>query len=229
MDQPDFADLNSRIDAYRGLDADALPTLWTPERVQERLVEAFGVLRRSAGRVGPRGPGSAWPSVLQNMEEWIDAEAIVQAQLDGRDWMARRMVDRAVTEIAKERDRRAGEAVSHDARPTADETSRADEALGWALEILRLKPLHADALQLFALCHAYDLDIAKVLRRRTVRVDRMVAVSQAALVAAGDAAPVRRQDVAPGKVYSRTRLDAWRKEGAAIIAAALNRRRIIVR
>ena len=49
--------------------------------------------------------------------------------------------------------------------------------------------------------------------------------------AAADVKPikVRRGDVWPGKVFTRWRVDHWRKEAAAAIAAALNRDKVAVR
>jgi hypothetical protein len=282
MDQPDvadFSDLNSRQEAFRGVAPDAPPRLWTPEHVQTRLIEAFAVLRRWPGRVGPTEFGCIWPTIFQDFEEFVDTEAIRAALLFDRERLARLLVDEGVNEIMAERDRRAGEAAAREAPPTADENSRAEEALQWAVLFLGDKPMHADALQIFALCHAYRLDIAKVLRRRALRADRLVVVRQAdeddlrarrrrdvvaepcawantrleaardadharniranaviraqrAIEAAGDAVKpikVRRRDVMPGKCFSRTRLDAWRKEAAALVSGALNRRGIVVR
>jgi hypothetical protein len=40
---------------------------------------------------------------------------------------------------------------------------------------------------------------------------------------------VRRGDVMPGKVFTRVRLNVWRKEGAAVVAKALRKDKVQVR
>lgn len=48
--------------------------LWTPPLVKDVLVDAFRLLRRTAGRVGPGGLKAYWPEFQNNPEDWADAD-----------------------------------------------------------------------------------------------------------------------------------------------------------
>jgi hypothetical protein len=240
---------------------DPAPTVWTPAQVQIRLVAAFGVLRRSSMTIGPRQFGSNWPAIVQEtpalaeIEEWTRLRAEWEKDVE----------DRAD-------------------RPTSVEIEMAEEALGWGMRYLRDAPLLSDALHLHALCTAFRLNMAKLLRKRCLRAAVLIERRQAdedrnraarrldlasgALAwrnrrlsdaaergvltaerkeritanarirlerALRDAGPsvqaiiVRRGDVMPGKVFTRVRLNVWRKEGAAVVAKALRKDKVQVR
>lgn len=133
-------DLSSRIEAIGEED---IPTQWTPEHVQNRLVEAFGILARSGTRVGPRQHANGWPAMIHEFADLVDAQA------------------RALAE--KERQQERGP------RPTAEELSRMNEALAWPLHHLDGRPLQADALMLWAYATALGRDMSAMLHARKKR------------------------------------------------------------
>jgi hypothetical protein len=61
-------DLASRIEA---LGEEDIPTQWTPEHVQNRMVEAFRLVRRNP-RVGPRINANGWPDYLREFSDLTD-------------------------------------------------------------------------------------------------------------------------------------------------------------
>ena len=68
-------DLQSRIDAYSGTDPDSdIPTIWTPEHVGARMIEAFEVLAKIPERVGPASPANAWPAYMHEFHELIGVQ-----------------------------------------------------------------------------------------------------------------------------------------------------------
>lgn len=130
-------DLASRIEAIGEGD---IPTAWTPEHVQNRMVEAFDILARSGTRVGPRQHANGWPAMIHEFADLVDAQA------------------RALAE--KERQQERG------SRPTAEELSRMNEALKWPMTYLDGKPLQSDALMLWAYATALGRDMAAMLHHR---------------------------------------------------------------
>lgn len=61
-------DLSSRAQA---IGEDEVPTQWTPEHVQNRLIEAFRLVRRNP-RVGPRVNANGWPEYLREFSDLTD-------------------------------------------------------------------------------------------------------------------------------------------------------------
>jgi hypothetical protein len=146
-------DLMSRFEAY--LDAtDERPTIWTPEHVQARMVEAFDVLMRSGVTTGPSQKSGFWPPVVHEFSDMVDQQARTEAEARSR-------------------------RVRH--RPTSDEASRMEEALAWPMRYLDHDPLQADALTLWCLCNARDRQFYPILHKRKVeatkKADRMTAGS----------------------------------------------------
>lgn len=133
-------DLGSRIEAIGEGD---VPSSWTPEHVQSRMVEAFDILARSGTRIGPRQHANGWPAMIHEFSDLVDAQA------------------RALAE--KEKQQELG------ARPTADELSRMNEALKWPMAYLDGKPLQSDALMLWAYATALGRDMAAMLHHRKKR------------------------------------------------------------
>lgn len=131
-------ELRSRFDAYAGLGAGEAPSVWTPELVGLRMIEAYRVLARMPSSWGPRAPRNAWPAVLQEWEDLLDMSA----------W----------------RNRLAEEPKADP--PTKEEVSRADEALGWPMDHLADNRLHADALMVWASCLASGQSIKRRLAKR---------------------------------------------------------------
>ena len=255
MDNAQFDDLNARVDAYRGSDDDGVPQSWTPEHVQQRLVRAFDVLKRTPGRVGPSSNSNAWPAMIREFHELVDRQT-------------REQMERDAAEVI----RRKGE------RPSAIEIQLADEALSWCARYLADEPCLADALQRWAYATARDLNMAKILRKRCILVDAIRARRQkdqdaqqerqrSEVIAEStrwanerlsdtvDAdrwgriranaiirierelerlgikkrIKIRRQDVMPGKTFNDESLRNWRKKGAEMVAERLERDRIVVR
>ncbi|WP_051988472.1 hypothetical protein [Bosea sp. UNC402CLCol] len=130
-------DLASRIAAIGEGD---IPTSWTPEHVQNRMVEAFDILARSGTRVGPRQHANGWPAMIHEFSDLVDAQA------------------RALAEKERQQERAA--------RPTADELSRMNEALKWPMTYLDGRPMQSDALMLWAYATALGRDMAAMLHHR---------------------------------------------------------------
>lgn len=130
-------DIRSRAEALGEGD---IPLSWTPEHVQNRMVEAFDILMRSGTRVGPGRHGNGWPAMIHEFSDLVDAQA------------------RAIAEKEKQQARAA--------RPTADELSRMNEALAWPMNHLDGLPLQADALMLWAYATAAGRDMAAMLHHR---------------------------------------------------------------
>jgi hypothetical protein len=252
-------ELAGLVAAYSDLEAGRPPRSFTPAYVQARLVEAFQVIRKTAGSVGPKGYGNNWPEIFREFADYVGA--------DDEQYRA---------------DRRAAILARADREVTSLELSRADEAMAWAARYLQDEPLACDALQLWAMCKAQHWQIEKVLRARAKRADRLLARLKADLPDvvtiyrddANDAAAkiaawcntalegekdkrkrariraaarirmrrevkatgaveretrARRGDVMPGRVFSATRLEHHRKVGAALLAERLNAAGVRVR
>lgn len=235
-------------------DADDRPTIWTPEHVQARMIEAFDVLLRSGVTVGPSRKSGFWPPVVHEFSDLIDQQAREDAEARGR--------------IVR-------------SRPTSDEASRMEESLAWPMRYLT-DPLHGDALTLFALCKATDRNIAPILHHRKIAAmkiaDRMMREanatpeqramieSRAAITAevlawanarlagvttADGKAVIRTKarrlwakkckeqgcepvriaphEAVPGVCLSRTTLDEMRKRATKTIAKALISGRVVIR
>jgi hypothetical protein len=133
-------DLRSRAAAIGEGD---IPVAWTPEHVGVRLIEAFEILSRSGTRVGPGRVGNGWPAMVHEFADMVDAQA------------------RSLAEKEKQQARAA--------RPTADELSRMNEALGWPMAYLDGKALAADSLMLWAYASATGRDMAGMLNHRRKR------------------------------------------------------------
>lgn len=63
-------------------------------------------------------------------------------------------------------------------RATAEQISRADEALAWPLQYLADEPMRADALLVWAYCKAGGRSIAKTLRFRVAKAKQLAQVRQ---------------------------------------------------
>lgn len=71
--------IRERFDAL-GDDDMGIPTSWTPEHVQARMVEAFRIVGRDP-RVGPRSHANGWPEYLKefgDMTDLIEDEALAE-------------------------------------------------------------------------------------------------------------------------------------------------------
>jgi hypothetical protein len=134
------SDLQERVDAIGEGD---VPNEWTPEHVGVRLIEAFEILRRSGGRVGPRQHANGWPAMVHEFADLVDAQARMLAEKE--------------------------KAHARAVRPTADEVSRMNEALRWPMAYLRGRPLAADALMIWAYAHAAGRELEPLLHRRKKR------------------------------------------------------------
>jgi Tfp pilus assembly protein PilE len=250
-----------------------IPSVWTPAHVGLRLVEAYETLRRTPSRIRPARFGTAWPQIVRDGSEFIDAERLAMAQATGSILTANSILEAADKETQAILREDADERLAKEAKqPTSEQTSRADEALGWCFVYLQHRPMQAAALQDWAFCQAYELSVAKFLRRRVVAVEAAmaaaeryendrrnrqrrsdareiaewanqemanginpVAVKAAAegmmATAALNAMPVklRRKDVCPDKCFTERWMNLNRKNGAAELAAALNKAGVPVR
>jgi hypothetical protein len=143
---------------------------WTPERVQARLIEAYDVLRRLPGRLGPKAHGNAWPE-FRSVAVYDEHELRDLLALDRMAYRAAVAENEEVRQ-ARVADQRAK--ADKPKAPEADEVSRAQEALGWALSHLRDAPLQADALGLWCLCTASCGNLEAILRQRRQIADDLV-------------------------------------------------------
>ena len=250
-----------------------IPSVWTPTHVGVRLVEAYEVIRQTPLRIRPAQFGTAWPQIVRDYAELVDAERLAMAEATGSRSTARSIMDAADQETQRILREDADERLAKESKqPTSEQTSRADEALGWCFAYLQHRPMQAAALQDWAFCQAYELSVAKFLRRRVVAVEAAmaaaeryendrrnrqrrsdareiaewangeiaaginpVAVKAAAegmmATAAQNAMPVklRRKDVCPDKCFTERWMNLNRKNGAAELAAALNKAGVPVR
>jgi hypothetical protein len=241
--------LKSRMEAHA---ADGeLPSQWTPEHVVQRMIQAFEVLARMPGRVGPMSKSGHWPSILREFADLVDAQSTTNKAAEF--WAGR------------------GDRVS------SIEASMMDEALAWPMVHLAGLPLMADALTLHCWCQAAGREIEPLLRRRRIRADskakRMASELEAAhperaqarralasevaawandRMAAGETqrdirkqAAIRMREACtnngcmpitvalttalPGVIIHRKTLDRQRKRAAEIVAKALKRASVPIR
>ena len=258
MSDTDEMDMAALFHAYEAADDlhpnDVIPIAWVPAHIGVRMIEAFSVLIASVGRVGPRSHSNAWPDMMQEFHELVDAQTRAQMEADRR--------------AALERKRE---------RPSAEAHSRADEALAWPLRYLRAFPLQADAIQLWAFCRATGREIEPILADRNKRAkalaadlsskentrrdlarsevlrsnaawanERLAGVSDPQRIAAIKrnaeircqreiddrdlrAVTLRPHEAMPGKILGRTYLDKQRKIAMMTICEALTRDEVVVR
>ena len=240
------------------------PKFWTPGHVMVRLTEMFDVIRRTPMRLGPSAFGSNWPQMVRDYSDMLDARKHAEAILSGSVETVRRMEEDAKAEhqriLEEDAVEDAARKVNH---PLPDETSRADEAMGWCLTYLQNRQQLADAIQVWAYCTAEKIDIPQFLRARADLADAMVmrrrkeilreiardtadeanermeraphmapairALAHTGFRAAAATVFVRRRDVWPDRVFSRTRIDTCRREAAEVISIHLGRDGVGVR
>ena len=147
------AELDTLVLAYADAEDGAPPLVWTPAHVEVRLVEAFRIVTKTAGRVGPKGAQGFWPELYREFADYV--------AYDHKTYLKDRRA---------EIEREAGRLFS------SAELSRADEAINWASRYLADSPLQADAIQFWAFCKATHAPIEKRLRARAVRADKLRAV-----------------------------------------------------
>jgi hypothetical protein len=119
-----------------GAMTEVLPERWNGPHVAVRLAQAFETLRATPAPLGPRAYGGIWPAYLS---DWVD--------LLNRVGMA------PTDEAPRQRD-----------RPTVEQITRMEQAVGWGPRYLR--PPLIEAVQGMALARASGRDVewlAKVL------------------------------------------------------------------
>lgn len=233
-------DIRSRAEA---LGEDDIPLVWTPEHVQNRLVEAFRLARREP-RVGPRQHANGWPDYLREFGDLTD-------QIEDEELALRRSRPSAA-EMS-----RMSEALAWPGQFLRDHLLASDALMFWALasatgrdmaEMLHRRKKRAQALademarRLNAQPHVGDcrsladqwraalrLQIVREVAA-TVPADRAQAELRRRLHAA-NCMPYRfkAHEARPGRVLSRTNLDRQRKIAAAAVAAGLRRQGVAVR
>lgn len=187
MESYDATEMKTQVEAYRDVEDGAPPLLWTPAHVQTRLVEAFRVVIRTAGHIGPVGYKTAWPGGL--FREWADlvdpeVKERLQRYNDEREkngW-SREPIDwegqvdsgtkRLLQDDSAERLKR-----NKDEQFTPTQIHLADEAMVWAARFLADSPMQSDALQFWALGKAKGVGekgFAKLLRVRALIADTLV-------------------------------------------------------
>lgn len=121
------------------------PTVWTPEAVGQRMIEAASVLRRTGGSVGPKAYGSNWPSILRSKADRNDVQADESHKAE------------VVATTLRQAD-----------RPTIDEIGRMEEAVRWPALYLK-RAIDADAVTLWATCLAHNRPIRDIMATRGSR------------------------------------------------------------
>lgn len=162
---------------------EALPHVWTDKYVEKRLVEAFGILRRLGGKIGPAEFGSNWPSILSEVD-LKEEKAVTRMREE-----LRKIVDDEyayippyMANVIKYLDQKdANEkknTLRESERPTKDEISRMEEALSWPMQHLADDPKMADALTLWAFAKAWGRNITGMLRERNKRAVEIAKVME---------------------------------------------------
>jgi hypothetical protein len=127
-----------------------VPRSWHAGYVAARLIQAYRVLHTLPSRIGPESFGNAWPTVLVEFGDLVDAAAWAQHAKD----------------------------VPHDrVRWSTEDITLADEACAWPLQHLADSPRRADAVQVWAYAMARERSLRRLLRRRAERARAMAALA----------------------------------------------------
>jgi hypothetical protein len=168
-----------RLEAYANVEDDGPPSIWTPEWVEKRLKEAYEIIRRTPARIRPQQFGNGWPQIVRDYSELVDGDRLAIAEATGSKLTARNIMDAADQETQRILREDADERLAKESKqPTSEQTSRADEALGWCFVHLQHRPMQASALQDWAFCEAYELSVAKFLRKRVVAVEAAMGAAE---------------------------------------------------
>lgn len=128
-------DETDRIRARYGRDEYVKPDIWNMMHVDRRLQDAFTVLHRLPGRIGPKQHGSAMPAYTH---EWGDYLAQAEGEREAK---------------------RARNRVEYRHRGASlPEVTAMDQALGWSGRYLSADPDAAKCAQLAGLWKALELD-----------------------------------------------------------------------
>lgn len=138
----------ARLTAHRS--ESELPSVWTPEYVGERLIEAYTTLVLTPMSTRPKADKGFWPETydLPVAEEWGHLDIADQSEI-----------------IAAKRARILDEKENRPPEPTREDTSRMNEALSWPMEFLGdhvtgrwqgRGVIMGDAVTLWASCEALD-------------------------------------------------------------------------
>lgn len=246
------SDLSALVDAYSGLEPldgdqdEAIPNAWTPAHVMARLVDAYDVLRRSAIVVGPANARGFWPTIIHDVADQFDAQTWAQRDKDLAAESERRGARPTSLECS-----RMDHAIGWAARYLSDSPVFADaiglwassKALGFSVEkvIATRRKMAApirdrmqeqeNASKALAFRQA-EANIIGWHRRKVAFVTDRDQIAQwatkahirrAEAFAIAIPARISLSQAMPGKVMSRTSLDAYRKQAASIIAEGLNR------
>ena len=133
-----------RLEAHAEEREDGLPTYWTPEYVETRLIEAVAVIDQSTRRPGPKAYGNNWPDVLREFSDLVDSDAWENYLTTGKDSRI---------------------------KPDAAAVSRADEALGWIPAYVGTEIQH-DAIRLYVTSKAFGRPVEPVLAKRLKKARR---------------------------------------------------------
>jgi hypothetical protein len=149
------ADLRSRLVAYHNAQPDGPPLAWTPEHVQVRYTEALRVIGKLPIAV-MGGSGRSWPSLLVDMAKAFDAEARRVLHGKALDALGIARLDEIEPSVRFASD-----------GPSAEQISRAEEAMQWPMIYLGSYPKGSDALSLYCYGRAFrSFEIAPFLRER---------------------------------------------------------------
>ena len=135
-------------------------TLWTREMVKDRLEDAIKLVHRTAGRVGPKGYGSAMPAYLYSeLDLWYQATQTDEERSKG---------DRSRNRVVPP--------------PTFQQIREADEALEWPMRYVPNEVIRG-GLNLWMLSRAVRVPFSRMMKVRGIaertgvhRRDRAVAL-----------------------------------------------------
>lgn len=246
-------DLADRLSAYGGVEhrldiAEDVPLLWTPELVQARLVEAFDTLGRSVGRVGPKAFGSNWPDIYREQKDLWDIDASANHAKERntvRVPPSAVLISRAEEALHWPLTYLRGTPMQSDALILFCAAGMQDDSMRGFLrkraargKELAIAAMARNAFRRKAIarecaerCNARlaDLNSAQKNRIPMIREKAHDEFRKRVAEEGVSATSLRPSDMMPGKVMSRTRLDHYRKLGAATISRALNKAGVAVR
>ena len=128
-----------------------VPVHWTAYHVAKRLVISVDIVDATTTTPGPKGFGNGWPAMMREFADLIDEQSMREHRAEVERGMLRRKM-----------------------RPTPNEVGMAEEAIVWPATFLPPDSQEIDALMLWVLSTARDLNVARILARRRAEADTMI-------------------------------------------------------
>ena len=145
-----------------------VPAHWTAYHVAKRLVVSVDIIDATTTAPGPKGHGNGWPAMMREFADLIDEQSMREHRAEVERAMLRRKM-----------------------RPTPNEVGMAEESIVWPAQFLPPGSPEIDALMLWVLSTAKDLNVARILARRRAEADAMI---EAIRRARGEVVPKLKPD-----------------------------------